>query len=283
MRPAAARRRSCRRVASGRSVPVRSAADDLGGAVTALAAAEPDAPYGLARFLGSEHPAHRGRRGARRRDGDPRAAAFAAVLALAGAASVSVVWIDAASFAARPTRAEPGVLRLAAHGLPTAVVRRGDDLADELSARRSGGGRAWRRTALAALLPAVAITAAWSSLEQPRLIVRRRGGRRARAAPAPWCEPDGPATAALSAAALAAAWIAFGAEPWELLPFRDERVFAPVVREVAQGVVDFYAVFLPFDPREYVEMHSLVLCAIFGFTLGSACWSPHAARSAPQR
>ena len=42
-------------VSTGREravVPVRSAADDLGGAVTALAAAEPDALYGLARFLG---------------------------------------------------------------------------------------------------------------------------------------------------------------------------------------------------------------------------------------
>ena len=68
-------------------------------------------------------------------------------------------------------------------------------------------------------------------------------------------------------ATLVAAWIAFVVEPWELLPFRDERVVAPVVRDVAQGVVDFYAVFLPFEPHQNVEMHSLVLCAIFGFTL----------------
>ena len=63
------------------------------------------------------------------------AAAFAEVLALATRRLVSVVWIDAASFASRPTRAEPGLLRLAAHGIPTAVVRRGDDLAAVLSAR----------------------------------------------------------------------------------------------------------------------------------------------------
>jgi hypothetical protein len=59
--------------------------------------------------------------------------AFAQVLALGGRRLVSLVWIDAASFASRPTRAEPGVLRLAAHGVPTAVVRRGDDLAEALS------------------------------------------------------------------------------------------------------------------------------------------------------
>jgi hypothetical protein len=57
------------------------------------------------------------------------------VLALAARRAVSLVWIDAASFAARPTRAQPGLLRLSAHGIPTAVVRRGDDLAGVLSAR----------------------------------------------------------------------------------------------------------------------------------------------------
>jgi len=48
------------------------------------------------------------------------------------------VWVDSASFASRPTRGEPGVLRLAAHGVPTAVVRAGDDLERVLSARTIG-------------------------------------------------------------------------------------------------------------------------------------------------
>jgi uncharacterized protein (DUF58 family) len=118
-------------------VPVRSAADELGGAVSALAAAEPDALYGLARFLGSDQAVAGG--------GEVvvvtatlDASAFAAILALGGRRLVSVVWVDAASFAARPTRAEPGVMRLAAHGIPAAVLRRGDDLVDVLSARRLG-------------------------------------------------------------------------------------------------------------------------------------------------
>jgi hypothetical protein len=46
--------------------------------------------------------------------------------------------VDSASFAGRSTRAEPGLLHLAVHGLPTAVVRHGDDLASVLSARRIG-------------------------------------------------------------------------------------------------------------------------------------------------
>jgi hypothetical protein len=42
---------------------------------------------------------------------------------------ISAVWVDAGSFAGRPrTAAEPALLRLAAAGVPVAVVRRGEDL-----------------------------------------------------------------------------------------------------------------------------------------------------------
>jgi uncharacterized protein (DUF58 family) len=124
-------------VSTGRTravVPVRSATADFDAAVSALAAAELDAREGLARFLAADHPwAASGELAVVTATTDP--AAFAAVLALATRRLVSIVWIDAASFASRPTRAEPGLLRLAAHGIPTAVVRRGDDLAAVLSAR----------------------------------------------------------------------------------------------------------------------------------------------------
>ena len=124
-------------VSTGRSravVPVRSAAADLDGAVGALAAAEPDATDGIARFLGGDH--------AWLASGElvvvtatADAAGFAQILALGTRRLVSVVWIDSPSFVGRPTRAEPGLLRLAAHGVPTAVVRHGDGLSDVLSAR----------------------------------------------------------------------------------------------------------------------------------------------------
>ena len=116
-------------------VSVRSAAADLGGALDGLAAAEPDAPHGLARSLSGIQPslASAGELVFVTATCDP--AAFASALALAGRRAVSLVWIDAASFAGRPSRAEPGLIRLAAHGIPTAVVRRGDDLANVLSAR----------------------------------------------------------------------------------------------------------------------------------------------------
>jgi uncharacterized protein (DUF58 family) len=53
--------------------------------------------------------------------------------ALAGQ-GVSLVWVDSASFADRPTKVEPELLRLQAAGVPVAVVRRGDSLATVLGA-----------------------------------------------------------------------------------------------------------------------------------------------------
>jgi len=47
---------------------------------------------------------------------------------------VSVVWIDAPSFAGRPTRVEPELLRLQAAGVAVAVLRHGDPLAAVLGA-----------------------------------------------------------------------------------------------------------------------------------------------------
>ena len=83
------------------------------------------------------------------REGGPAARAFETVVvtarvtaalatklverALAGH-GVSIVWVDAASFAGRPTKVEPELLRLQAAGVATAVVRRGDRLAAVLGA-----------------------------------------------------------------------------------------------------------------------------------------------------
>jgi uncharacterized protein (DUF58 family) len=133
----ASRGRLATLVSTGRSravVPVRSATGDFDAAVAQLAAAEPDALDGLARFLAGDHAWLVGGELAVV-TATTDASAFAQVLALASRRLVSVAWIDAASFVGRSTRAEPGLLRLAAHGVPTAVVRQGDDLAAVLSAR----------------------------------------------------------------------------------------------------------------------------------------------------
>lgn len=115
---------------------VRSTAADLDRAVTALAAAAPDARHSLGRFLSGDHPKLAGNAELAIVTATLDQAATTAVLGLCKRHAVSVVWIDAASFASRPTRADPGVLRLVSHGIPTAVVRRGDDLAAALSGQR---------------------------------------------------------------------------------------------------------------------------------------------------
>jgi transglutaminase-like putative cysteine protease len=126
-----------------------------------------------------------------------------------------------------------------------------------------------RRTLLASVLPAIAIAATWLSLERAPQV--RDGVVVAALALLPALVPPGVRRlAACLGATVAAAWFAFGAQPWELLPFRDERVLGPALEDAANGVVDFYAVFLPFEPTRSPEMHSLVLCAIFGFVLAIA-------------
>jgi uncharacterized protein (DUF58 family) len=50
---------------------------------------------------------------------------------------VALVHVDAASFAGGPRRPEPALLRLQAAGVPVAVVRRGEDLADALKGARA--------------------------------------------------------------------------------------------------------------------------------------------------
>jgi transglutaminase-like putative cysteine protease len=125
------------------------------------------------------------------------------------------------------------------------------------------------RTLAAALLPAAAVTAAWLRLEDPRRVWESAGLAALALVPAlvrPWLAR----VMALVATGLGAVWMAFGAQPWELLPYRDEHVVGPSVRETTRGLSDFYAVFLPFEPDRNPEMHSLVLLAIFGFTAALA-------------
>jgi hypothetical protein len=126
-----------------------------------------------------------------------------------------------------------------------------------------------RRTLLAASLPAFAVTVSWLRLEEPRLATEAIAMTSLAVAPAllsrPWLR-----FAATCAAIAGAAWFAFGAQPWELLPGRDEAVAAPVGDAVQRGVGDFYSVVLPFVPDRHPEMHALLLVAVFGFVAGIA-------------
>jgi transglutaminase-like putative cysteine protease len=122
------------------------------------------------------------------------------------------------------------------------------------------------RTLIATTVAAIAVGVAWLGLEEPRF--NRDAMAIAVLAIGPALVPSKRGRLlAIAPSALGAAWLAFGAEPWELAPFRDERVVAPALRDAGAGIVDFYGVFLPFVPQRNPEMHTLVLCAIFGFTL----------------
>jgi uncharacterized protein (DUF58 family) len=118
-------------------VQVRSLDGDFRAVLDALAGAEPDGHHDLMRSLGRGRSpvAQAGELVVVTATLEPRV-----VEALLGAATrqlVSVVWIDASSFVGRPTRAAPEPLRLAASGVPTAVVRAGVDLAAALDQGRS--------------------------------------------------------------------------------------------------------------------------------------------------
>ncbi len=112
--------------------PVRSLEDDFTAALGVLAGAEADAAHGVGRWLrGAQTPAaSAGELVVVTANLD--AAAVEAVLALTGRRLVSVVWVDAPSYAGRPTRTATGPLRLSGAGIPVTAVRNGEDLAAAL-------------------------------------------------------------------------------------------------------------------------------------------------------
>lgn len=135
--------------------------------------------------------------------------------------------------------------------------------------RRQGFARSLEfvaRTFVACLLPALVICASWLRIEDPRRVVEALAvagiALAAVAVPAGWSR----AAASLGASGVVLG-IAFGSQPWELLPFRDERVLAPMGAAARRGIIDFYDVVLPFETDRHPEMQGLVLVAVFGFTL----------------
>ena len=113
---------------------VRSFSSDFDAVLRALAAVEPDGLDPLARALRANQRALSSTGDLCVVTGALDPGAVDALLGAAGRRPVSVVWVDAPSFVARPTRASADVLRLVAAGIPVAVVRRGDDLAAALGA-----------------------------------------------------------------------------------------------------------------------------------------------------
>jgi uncharacterized protein (DUF58 family) len=116
------------------SIRVSSLDNDWQAAYEVLAAVEPDGSRPVVELISRESPA-------------ARALELVLVTARLSPAlgtklvqralsnhGVSVVWVDAPSFAGRPTQVEPELLRLQLAGIPVAVVRAGESLAAALSA-----------------------------------------------------------------------------------------------------------------------------------------------------
>ena len=118
------------------------------------------------------------------------------------------------------------------------------------------------RTLVAVLLPAGIVVLSWLRLETRADVGRALAV--AALAVVPALLPGWRLRAVgVAAASVGAAWIAFAARPWELVPSGDDP--QPVVDRVSAGLADFYAVLLPFAPDRHPEMQALVLLAIFGF------------------
>jgi uncharacterized protein (DUF58 family) len=145
LRAHAVRGRKATLVTTGRrpaAVQVCSLEGDFRAALDVLAAAEPDAPYGLGPALGGEESAAARAGELLVVSATSEPASLDAVLASASRQLVSLVWVDAPSYAGRPTRTLPGLLRLSAAGVPVAIVRLGDDLASVLDPRQEALARA---------------------------------------------------------------------------------------------------------------------------------------------
>jgi transglutaminase-like putative cysteine protease len=123
------------------------------------------------------------------------------------------------------------------------------------------------RTLAACALPTFAVAVSWLRLEEPPRV--GEAWLVVALALAPALLPRGWHRALAAVAAVAAAsWVVYGVHPWELLPFRDQRVLEPVAQQVDHGLGDFYGVLLPLSPERNPEMHALVLTATFCFVLG---------------
>ena len=74
---------------------------------------------------------------------------------------------------------------------------------------------------------------------------------------------------AIAVSAPLAAYVAFSLSPSALWP-GGEGYFGPLGSRFSRGFLDFYDYRLPIDPAIHPNMHSVILIAIFGFTLAVA-------------
>jgi transglutaminase-like putative cysteine protease len=125
------------------------------------------------------------------------------------------------------------------------------------------------KTALLAGSAALVIAVDWLRFEEPR----SGGGRAfvlALLAVAPvFVRPVWLRLAAIAVSAVLAAWVAFSLSPFAVWP-GEGGFFGPLGSRFSRGFLDFYDYRLPINPAERPQMHSVILIAIFGFTLAVA-------------
>jgi protein-glutamine gamma-glutamyltransferase len=125
------------------------------------------------------------------------------------------------------------------------------------------------KTALLAGSAALVIAVDWLRFEEPR----SGGGRAfvlALLAVAPvFVRPLWLRLAAIAVSAVLAAWVAFSLSPFAVWP-GEGGFFGPLGSRFSRGFLDFYDYRLPINPAERPQMHSVILIAIFGFTLAVA-------------
>ena len=114
---------------------VTSLDGDWDAAFAALAGVEPDGDRPLERLLEDPVVERAGELVLVAGSLGPRA--VEQLLMTGGRRRSSVVLVDAASYAGRPSGPHPQLLRLAAEGVPVAVIRRGDDLSSVLGAAQA--------------------------------------------------------------------------------------------------------------------------------------------------
>ena len=122
-----------------------------------------------------------------------------------------------------------------------------------------------RRTLVTSLIPAAVIATAWLRLESPINQPLRSVAVAGLAVLPALVRPLATRIAALVLAAATAVWIAYG-----LSPLHPRHLPGAVWSRFSGGVVDFYDVRTPFDPRVHADMRAALLTAVFAFALAVA-------------
>jgi len=131
--------------------------------------------------------------------------------------------------------------------------------------RWPAGRPALPRTVLTALIPAAVIATAWLRLENPINQPLRSVAVAGLAVLPALVRPAAARVVAVLLSAGTAASIAYGVSPVHPL-----HVPGAIWSRFSGGFLDFYDVRTPFDPRIHAEMRSVLLTAVFGFSLAVA-------------